>query len=123
MKTYRLSFNDLGSDFNYKMTDLFTAAKEKVVDEVIKKKKLKKTVSFDILPVNGLDFEVYELVRSFSEQDIMSIRLDVQTMVGENQRYYTPDFLNWKETKEEEVKRKIDEIIAKQLEAGGGDDK
>ena len=42
-----------------------------------------KEQKFEIDPFKGLDFDVYELVRNFSREDILSIRLDIEISIGQ----------------------------------------
>lgn len=52
-----------------------------------------KEEKFEIDPFKGLDYDVYELVRNFSREDILSVRLDIEISIGQNQKYFSYDFL------------------------------
>lgn len=61
-----LRFNELGSSFDLKLADFFTKDKKNVIEEVIERKNNKEIKTYNLLPKEGLDFEVWDLVRSFS---------------------------------------------------------
>lgn len=72
----------MGSPFDFKLSDLYTSDKSIVIDKYMEVNKKTKEKSYDILPFKGLDFDVFELVRNFSIDDIMSLKLDIEISVG-----------------------------------------